>query len=175
MSAGERLAAATAVGLAAAADVRPAEEFEAAVRPHYADLVRRLVLVLHSRDDAEDVAQEAYLRAFRTWEQFDGRDVRAWLYTIGLRLAFNELRRHRRRLAAMGRLRPVPWTGPADPDLSAALGRLDGRTRAALLLTAVDGYSVREVATILGSPEGTVASWLSRGRARLRAELDRPR
>jgi RNA polymerase sigma-70 factor (ECF subfamily) len=174
VSGGERLGAApTAFAVAAASGIRPADEFEAAVRPHYADLVRRLVLVLHDRDAAEDVAQEAYLRAFRSWQRFDGDDVRAWLYTIGLRLAFNELRRSRRRIAAIGRLRPKPWTDPADPDVSATLGRLDRRTRAAPLLTVVDGYRVREVATILGAPEGTIASWLSRGRASLRADLER--
>jgi RNA polymerase sigma-70 factor, ECF subfamily len=169
-------AAAAAVGLGATAAVRHStNDFAASVGPHYPDLVRRLVLVLHDRDDAEDVAQEAYLRAFRSWDRFDGRDVRAWLYTIGLRLAFNQLRRQRRRLAAIGRLERTPWADATDPDLWAALDRLDLRTRAALLLTAVDGYTQREVAAILGTHEGTVASWLSRGRAILRAELDSPR
>ena len=60
-----------------------------------------------------------------------------------------------------------------DPDLWAALRTLDVRTRTALLLNVVDGYTQREVGAILGVPEGTVASWLSRGRAALRRELDR--
>lgn len=83
-----------------------ADTFEPAVAPHYAPLVRRLALVLGDEAEAEDAAQEAYLQAFRSWSRFDGADVRAWLYTIGLRLAFNELRRRRRRLTAVGRLRP---------------------------------------------------------------------
>jgi RNA polymerase sigma-70 factor (ECF subfamily) len=45
------------------------------------------------------------------------------------------------------------------------------RTRSALLLNAVDGYTQREIATMLEVPEGTVASWISRGRAALRADL----
>ncbi|MBP1704456.1 MAG: polymerase, sigma-24 subunit, subfamily [Chloroflexi bacterium] len=152
---------------------RPAEApaFEASVAPHWANLVRRLVLVLGDRAMAEDVAQDAYLRAFRAWDRFDGSDARAWLYTIALRLAFNEQRRHRRWLAAVRRVEPRPWAGPSDPDLWAALGRLDTRTRAALLLSAVDGYSQREIAAMLAVPEGTVASWLSRGRAALRHDL----
>ncbi len=145
--------------------------FEAAVRPHYANLVRRLVVVLGDENDAQDVAQETYLRAFRSWDRFDGGDVRAWLYTIGLRLAFNHLRGRRRWLAAIQRIEPRTWTDPSDPDLWAALRTLDPRTRTALLLSAVDGYTQREIGVILGVPEGTVASWLSRGRAALRREL----
>ena len=146
--------------------------FEAAVRPHYANLVRRLVLVLGDPADAEDVAQEAYLKAFRSWERFDGNDVRAWLYTIALRLAFNHLRGRRRWLAAIGRIEVRPWRDPSDPDLWAALGTLDPRTRSALLLNVVDGYTQAEIGRILSVPEGTVASWISRGRATLRRELD---
>jgi RNA polymerase sigma-70 factor, ECF subfamily len=145
--------------------------FEAAVRPHYASLVRRLVVVLGDVSDAEDVAQDAYLKAFRSWGRFDGTDVRAWLYTIALRLAFNQLRRRRRWLVAIRRVEPRTWSDPSDPDLWAALRRLDARTRSALLLNAVDGYTQREIALMLSVPEGTVASWLSRGRAVLRREL----
>ena len=147
------------------------DAFETAVRPHYANLVRRLVLVLGDERDAEDVAQEAYLKAYRSWERFDGIDVRAWLYTIALRLAFNHLRGRRRWLAAIGRIEPKPWTDPSDPDLWAALRGLDARTRTALLLNVVDGYTQAEIARMLSVPEGTVASWISRGRAILRREL----
>jgi RNA polymerase sigma-70 factor (ECF subfamily) len=147
------------------------EAFEAAVQPHYAPLIRRLVLVLGDPHDAEDVAQDAYLAAFRAWDRFDRSDVRAWLYTIGLRLAFNHRRGRRRWLAAIGRIEPRPWSDPADPDLWAALATLDERTRSALLLNVVDGYTQAEIAAMLGAPEGTVASWISRGRATLRREL----
>jgi RNA polymerase sigma-70 factor (ECF subfamily) len=143
-----------------------------AVAPHYAALVRRLVLVLGNEPDAQDVAQDAYLNAFRSWDRFDGTDVRAWLYTIALRLAFNQLRGRRRLLAAMGRIEPRTWAAPSDPDLWAALQALDIRTRAALLLNSVDGFTQAEIARILAVPEGTVASWLSRGRAALRRGLD---
>ncbi len=155
---------------AAASRLDP-DAFEAAVRPHYASLVRRLVVVLGDENDARDIAQDAYLKAFQAWDRFDGTDVRAWLYTIALRLAFNQLRRHRRWLAAIQRIEPRAWADPSDPDLWAALGALDVRTRTALLLNVVDGYTQREIATMLAVPEGTVASWLSRARATLRREL----
>ena len=65
-----------------------------------------------------------------------------------------------------------PWSDPADPDLWAALRGLEPRTRSALLLNVVDGYTQAEIGAMLGVPEGTVASWLSRGRSALRKELD---
>jgi RNA polymerase sigma-70 factor (ECF subfamily) len=145
--------------------------FEAATGPLYPFLVRRLVLILGNLPDAEDVAQETYLRAYRSWPAFDGRDVRAWLYTIALRLAFNELRGRHRWSRLLGRGEPSAWNDPVDPDLLAALRALDARTRTALLLSAVDGYRQREIAAMMGVPEGTVASWISRGRAQLRADL----
>jgi RNA polymerase sigma-70 factor, ECF subfamily len=148
------------------------QAFEQAVAPHYAPLVRRLAVVLGDQAEAQDVAQEAYLQAFRSWAGFDGVDVRAWLYTIGLRLAFNELRRRRRQLAAIGRLRPRPWHDTVDPDLAAAIGSLEPRARAAFLLNVVDGYTQPEIAAMLSVPVGTVASWISRARGRLREVVD---
>ena len=65
----------------------------ASVGPHYPALVRRLTAIMRDRETALDLAQETYLRAYRAWDRFDGADERAWLYTIGLRLAFNERRR----------------------------------------------------------------------------------
>lgn len=167
----EPVAAPRALARRTIASRRDPDAFDAAVRPNYANLTRRLVVVLGDENDAEDIAQETYLRAFRSWDRFDGTDVRAWLYTIALRLAFNERRRRRRWLAAMRRIEPKTWTDSSDPDLWAALSRLDIRVRSALLLNTIDGYTQREIAAMLAVPEGTVGSWLSRGRARLREEL----
>ncbi len=116
-----RPAAAGSLG-AAASDRRRAEvarepaAFEAAVRPLYPSLVRRLVMLLGNEHDAEDVAQDAYLAAFRAWARFDGTDVRAWLYTIALRLAFNQLRRRKRWLDRVWCVEPEAWT--AEPTLT---------------------------------------------------------
>lgn len=147
-------------------------DFEMAVEPWYGPLVRRLVLVLGDVRDAEDVAQETYLRAYREWHRFDGQDVRAWLYTIALRLAFDQLRRRRRWRDLLAR-QPAEssYRDRVDPDLWDAVSRLEPRVRAALLANALDGYTQREVAAMLSVPEGTVASWLSRGRAALREAL----
>jgi RNA polymerase sigma-70 factor (ECF subfamily) len=133
--------------------------------------VRRLVVVLGDADEAQDVAQDAYLQAFRAWGRFDGADVRAWLYTIALRIAFNHLRRRKRWLAAVRRIEPKPWRDPVDPDLWAALKDLDPQMRSALMLNVVDGYTQMEIAGMLSVPVGTVSSWISRGRERLRDAL----
>jgi len=148
------------------------EDFTDAVAPHYAALVRRLTVVVGDLHAGQDLAQETYLRAYRAWDRFDGRDVRAWLYTIGLRLAFNE-RGRRRRWAGLIGPRPTvePWTDAYDPQLSDAMAALNRQYRAALLLNAVDGYTQAEIATMLRVPPGTVASWISRARAHLREVL----
>ena len=158
------------VDAAAGTAARPS--FETAVLPLHGPLVRRLVLVLRDPDEAEDVAQDAYVRALRAWDRFDGADVRAWLYTIALRLAFDRLRQRRRWLARLGRpSATATYVDRVDPDLWAALDALDPRVRAALLASAIDGYTQREIAVMLGVPEGTVASWLARARRTLRETL----
>jgi RNA polymerase sigma-70 factor (ECF subfamily) len=148
------------------------EEFTDAVAPHYAALVRRLTVVVGDLHAGQDLAQETYLRAFRAWSRFDGRDVRGWLYTIGLRLAFNELDRRRRWAGILGP-RPTrePWSDAYDPQVTHAMASLNREQRASLLLNAVDGYTQSEIASMLGVAPGTVASWIARGKARLREEL----
>jgi RNA polymerase sigma-70 factor (ECF subfamily) len=147
-------------------------DFEATVSRHYPGLVQRLALVLHDAEEAKDVAQEAYLRAFKAWHRFDGTDARAWLHTIGLRLAFNRLRR-RRLWNRWLRSQPAPpaWVVPERVDLWRALGDLRPQERAALLLSVLDGYTQAEISRMLDAPEGTVAGWIASAKARLRDEL----
>jgi RNA polymerase sigma-70 factor (ECF subfamily) len=158
-------------------DAQPREQtsdelFTDAVSPHYAALVRRLTVVVGDFHGGQDLAQETYLRAYRAWSRFDGRDVRAWLYTIGLRLAFNERDRRRRWAGVLGpRSATEPWVDAHDPQVSDALARLNRQQRAALLLNAVDGYTQAEVAVMLGVPPGTVGSWISRAKAAMREAL----
>jgi RNA polymerase sigma-70 factor (ECF subfamily) len=147
-----------------------ADDFTQAVEPHYPGLVRRLTAVVGDLNAGEDLAQETYLRAYRAWSRFDGRDVRGWLYTIGLRLAFNELR-SRKRLVALREEDEPTWAMRSEPDLWVALAQLEPQQRAALVLSALDGYTHAEIAAMLGVQTGTVSSWLSRSKERLRALL----
>lgn len=149
-----------------------AAEFEAAVGQHYTGLVRRLTLVVGDAEVGQELAQEAYLRAYRAWDHFDGNDARAWLHTIGLRLAFNERKRRGRFAAIFGRRQETePWSDPHDPQLGEAMRALRAEHRAALLMNAIDGYTQAEIASLMGVPPGTVASWLSRAKAHLREAL----
>lgn len=146
--------------------------FTATVGQHYPALVRRLTVVVGDRESALDLAQETYLRAYRAWDGFRGTDARAWVYTIGLRLAFNERDRRRRWGTLLNRhAHPESWVVPEDRGLHEALGGLRREHRAALLLSAVDGYTQAEIAAMLGVAPGTVASWLSRAKARMRKAL----
>jgi RNA polymerase sigma-70 factor, ECF subfamily len=153
---------------------RPARDdvFTATIGQHYPGLVRRLTAVVGDRESALDLAQEAYLRAYRAWDRFDGTDARAWLHTIGLRLAFNERDRRRRWRDRFGpRTDTTAWVEPDDRGLHEALRGLPRTHRAALLMNAVDGYTQAEIAAMLEVPPGTVASWLSRAKAQMRTAL----
>jgi RNA polymerase sigma-70 factor (ECF subfamily) len=149
------------------------EAYEDAMAEHYPGLVRRLAAVVHDAEAGRDLAQEAYLQAYRAWERFDGRDPRAWLHTIGLRLAFNERRRRRRWTDLLqrnaGRASPVMPT--KDLELEEALASLRREHRAVLFMSVVDGYTQREIATMLDVAPGTVASWLSRAKVAMRKAL----
>ncbi len=148
--------------------------FEATMAELYPALEQRLAVVLRDPEEARDVAQDAFLRAYQAWSRFDGADARAWLYTIGLRLAFNELRRRsgwRRALQRAARP-PAEWSPSIEPDLWQAIGELDPRQRAALVLHVVDGYTQTEIGAMLGAPNGTVASWIARAKATLRGALE---
>jgi RNA polymerase sigma-70 factor (ECF subfamily) len=148
-------------------------DFVENVDPHYAGLVQRLTLVLRDAEEARDVAQETYVRAWRAWGRFDGSDTRAWLHTIGIRLAFNRRRGRKRAEVAMHRSAvEVPgWVPDQRIDVWDALGELRPPERAALLLNAVDGYTQAEIADMLAAPSGTVAGWIAAAKRRLRDRL----
>jgi len=91
-----------------------AQAFETAVAPHWSSLVRAWSSC--SATGPRRGRRPGRLPAgVPVVGRFQGPDVRAWLYTIALRLAFNEQRRHRRWLAAIRRIEPKPWTGPSIP------------------------------------------------------------
>ena len=134
-------------------------------------LVRRLALIVGDVEEANDLAQETFARAAEHWPLPADRDEARWLATVGARLAIDERRRRRRWGFLPIREADATWALAADPDLWAALGKLDRRTRAALVMTVLDGFTQDEVGTALGVPRGTVASWLARARKSLRSTL----
>ncbi len=153
---------------ATAPATRDFEDEVLALRPR---LVRRLAIVVGDHDEAEDLAQDACLRAIRHEADFQGDALWPWIQVIGVRLALNELRRRRRALATALRVTPAPLAPTEDLDLWDALRRLPRNQRAALVLHVLDGASYAEIGEALHVPEGTVASWVSRAKARLRVEF----
>ena len=141
-------------------------------------LVRMAARMLGSVADAEDVVQDAYVKAFRslTEGRFDGRStVATWLYRIVANATLDALRGRSRAPAASD----LPVNGSLDgaafaearlalAELSAWLDGLPPPERAALVLKAVEGLSSAEVAVILGCSEGAVEQRLVRARAALR-------
>lgn len=150
---------------------RTRQDLDSVFRAHRDWLVRRLALIAGDAEEAHDLAQETFVRLTEHWPLPDSSQPARWLSTVGVRLAIDERRRRRRWGFLDLRDEDATWAIAVDPDLWRALRRLDRRTRAAIVLTTLDGYSQDEVATMLEVPRGTVASWISRGHERLRAEL----
>ena len=160
----------------------PTEEFESAALPHINDLFRTAVRVIGNRAAAEDLVQEAYLQAWKSFHRFEpGTNCRAWLFKI----LFHVIHHHRRKWYNSKLVQeseelelqdtvayepPVPQH-LSDEDVLAALEKIPVKYRDVVLLADVQEFSYKEVASTLGVPVGTVMSRLSRGRKLLRTEL----
>jgi RNA polymerase sigma-70 factor (ECF subfamily) len=150
-----------------------AHDLEAAFRVHMPWLRRRLTLLVGDPEEAADLAQEAFARAVEKWPIGSHDDVARWLATVGIRLAIDEMRRRRRWGFLQLHETDAAWAMDTDPDLWRAISKLEPAVRAALLLTVIDGYTQEEAAESLGVARGTVSSWLSRARDRLRPAIGR--
>ncbi len=156
-------------------------EFEERIVDSSALAFRVAYAVLRHREDAEDVAQEVFLRAQRAFSSLRDRTrFRAWLTRMTWRLALDRQRSNRRRLrrdstAAPTALAACPRPGGLSSDvedrLRSAIDALPEKLRIVLVLAALEGYEVREVASLLGLPEGTVKSRLFLARKRLKETL----
>jgi len=137
--------------------------------------------VLRDAADAEDVAQEAMLQAYRRFPRLRDRSrFRAWLVRITFRLALDQARSARRReqretLWAVAVPRPtaedLAASGEFERRLELAMETLPEKLRLVLLLSAMDGHSLEEVAELLHVPVGTVKSRLHFARKRLAEKL----
>ncbi len=137
--------------------------------------------VLRNSADAEDVAQEALLRAYRRFERLRDRGrFRAWLVRIAFRLAIDRTRSSKRReVWETLWSQPVPRASTEDlaatsefhVHLDRAMDELPDKQRLVLLLTAMQGHSLEEVAEMLGLPVGTVKSRLFFARKQLAEKL----
>jgi RNA polymerase sigma factor (sigma-70 family) len=151
--------------------VTPAD-FEAAYADHYPWLVRRLALIVGDAEEANDLAQQTFMKAAQRWPFPPEVDVAKWLAVVGVRSAISEWRRRRRWGFLPIRTEDATWALAVDVDVWEALSSLDRRTRAALVLTVLEGYTQSEVASAFGVARGTVASWISRARRLMQPALE---
>ncbi len=156
-------------------------EFEARLAESSTLAFRVAFSVLRNRQDAEDVAQEAYVRAHQRFRQLRERDrFRAWLVRMTWRLAIDHLRSARRRLAReqfhATTLAPsvdeAASASERSAQLWAAIDALPEKLRLVVVLAAMDGHDIREVAQLLDLPEGTVKSRLFAARQKLKECLN---
>jgi RNA polymerase sigma-70 factor, ECF subfamily len=158
-------------------------DFEQDALPHLNNAYNLARWLTGNDQDAEDIVQEAYLRAFKFYRGFRGGDARPWLLTIVRNVYYNSLQEN-----PAGRMvefdedavRVDPcFANPEEiliQNSSAALLRraietLPTRSREMLILRELDGMSYKQISNVVGVPTGTVMSRLSRARASLRQVL----
>lgn len=154
-------------------------EFEGAALAYADQLFRVALRLCRDQAKAEDLVQEAYLQAWRSFHRFElGTNLRAWLYKIMFNVYYSGQRKERLRLVPVEETiaetiaydPPTP-TQLTDEEVIAALERLPRDFQIPLVLADIEELSYREVAEAMEIPIGTVMSRLHRGRKLLRAEL----
>jgi RNA polymerase sigma-70 factor (ECF subfamily) len=166
--------------------------FEAEAIPLLGELYPAALRLTRNAPDAEDLLQEAYLRAYRGFAGFEpGTNLKAWLYRILTNSYINMYRKDQRSPQTVSDEEVDEWylyskiheseIGPSaetevldrlpDEDVRAALAALPDGFRLAVILADIEGFSYKEIAGILGIPLGTVMSRLHRGRKALERRL----
>lgn len=166
---------------------RADDAFQHWVVPEIEVMLRVANSLTRDPGEAEDLVQDALLRAYRAIEGFDGRYPRAWLLTIVRNTHLNRVRKRRPellddpdqdidRLSYRGTASSVEEDvvgGTLDGVIDAALGELPAKHRQVVELVDMDGLTYQEAARVLGVPVGTVMSRLHRARKSLKHRLDR--
>ena len=158
------------------------QRFEQILLPHLAAGYNLARWLTRNDHDAEDVVQEAYLRAFRSFDRFRGGDPRAWLLTIVRNTCYTWLRRNQQGVAETADHDDVAADPETEPEtmwlrradgqlLRAGLESLALEFREALVLRELEGLSYKEIADVTDVPLGTVMSRLARARKHLHTWL----
>jgi len=164
--------------------------FQSEVLPHLDDAMNLACWLCGNRADAEDIVQDAFLRAFKYFDRFQGGNARPWLLAIVRNACFSWLERNRSkklvfvadaRLEAeaeasrQGDATPSPESAlqqRQDADaLNQAVAALPEEFREALILREIQGLSYKEIAAVIDVPIGTVMSRLARARKLLLTNL----
>jgi RNA polymerase sigma-70 factor (TIGR02960 family) len=168
------------------------DTFTAVADRHRRELHVHCYRMLGSFEEAEDLVQETYLRAWKNRDQFDGDHLRAWLYKIATNACLDKIRRDNRRVPSLQSIGEVPWLQPypdrlldeiapseEQPDqvvveregielaFLLVIQHLPARQRAALVLRDLVGWSAAQTAEMLDTSVASVNSALQRARATL--------
>ena len=150
--------------------------FDDVYAAHFADLTVQLYAYFGDRQEAQDVVQEAFCRAYSRWKtvsRYD--DPVAWIRRVAWNLAVSRWRRARTALTFLRRQRPgdaeLDGPGPDRVALVTALATLPPTQRRVMVLRYLADLTVAEIADREGVAEGTVKSWLHRSRAALAVQL----
>ncbi|GLZ80771.1 RNA polymerase sigma24 factor [Actinorhabdospora filicis] len=155
--------------------MRSQSEFIALYDARFSDLSAQLYAYTADATEAQDLVQEAFLRAWQRWDKIGAYDDPiAWVRRVAWNLAMSRHRRLavvRRFLARSGPPEAHPGMSPDHVALVAALRRLPDKQRRALVLHYLADMPIAEIARETGAKEGTVKSWLHRGRTEMAKHL----
>jgi RNA polymerase sigma-70 factor (ECF subfamily) len=156
------------------------EDFDRLYRSAYPRVYRTLAAILGDPAEAEDCAQDAFVKAFQAWNRWrPDAPAEAWVHRIAVNRAISY--RRRARLRTVGELlrrlgKPAGSADPAhiatQPDLLTALRSIPPKLAAAIVLRHYHGYNNREIAAAIGVSERTIGTRLSQAAERLRAVLE---
>ncbi len=169
-----RLAAASDAEVVAACTEGVPEAFRELLRRYRKSAMTLAYQMLGNGEDAEDIAQEAFVRVFQALPKFRGESAfSTWLYRIVTNLCLGRMRRRRPTVTLEAVPEPRAADGPARQVAEGMLTRevlagVPPELRVVLLLREQEGLSYREISGALGLPMGTVRSRLSKGRKRFR-------
>lgn len=169
-----------------AGDAGRRARFERALLPHLDAAYNLARWLTGNAEDAQDVVQDACLRALTFFDGFHGEDGRGWLLTIVRNTCYDWLRKNRKLAGVMGAEDEVELAPDRMPDPEAlqlryadqrlvreSIEKLPAEYREALVLREMEGMSYKQIARVTEAPIGTVMSRLARARKRLEQEIRR--
>jgi DNA-directed RNA polymerase specialized sigma24 family protein len=148
------------------------DEFSWFFRDEFPAVVKTTFLILHDRERAREISQEAFIELLTRWKtvsRYERPD--AWVRRVAIRMAVRALRRERLRLLLEREVAPLPLPAPVDVDLIEAVRTLPPAQRAAVVLFYFEDRPVSEIASIMGCSQVTAKVHLHRARRRLAERL----